>query len=93
VALGEIRVAENVRELDAEHVKALAGSITLDDAEDAGAATLLDGLIRRSHANGFGWGEGDAARRCVAWPSGWFRNDRFSFPLTFPRPASLALRL
>jgi ParB-like chromosome segregation protein Spo0J len=29
VALGEIRVPENVRELDAVHVKALAGSIEL----------------------------------------------------------------
>jgi ParB-like chromosome segregation protein Spo0J len=29
VALDEIRVPENVRELDAEHVKALAGSMKL----------------------------------------------------------------
>ena len=32
IALGEIRVPENVRALDPEHVKALAGSMGRDEA-------------------------------------------------------------
>jgi ParB/RepB/Spo0J family partition protein len=46
IALGEIRVPENVRALDAEHVKALAGSIKLQG--------MLVPVVVRDDGNGVG---------------------------------------
>ena len=46
VALGEIRVPENVRALDAEHVKALAGSIKLQ-------GMLVPVVVRDDSETGF----------------------------------------
>jgi ParB/RepB/Spo0J family partition protein len=46
IALGELRVAENVRALDAEHVKALAGSIKLQ-------GMLVPVVVRDDGKNGF----------------------------------------
>jgi ParB/RepB/Spo0J family partition protein len=46
IALGEIRVPENVRALDAEHVKALAGSIKLQ-------GLLVPVVVRDDGAKGF----------------------------------------
>ena len=46
IALGEIRVPENVRALDAEHVKALAGSIKLQ-------GMLVPVVVRDDGENGF----------------------------------------
>ena len=45
IALGDIRVAENVRALDHEHVKALAGSITLQG--------MLVPVVVRDRGDGF----------------------------------------
>jgi ParB/RepB/Spo0J family partition protein len=61
IALGEIRVAENVRALDPEHVKALAGSIQLQGMlvpvvvrDDGDVFELVAGFHRVAAAQSLG---------------------------------------
>jgi ParB-like chromosome segregation protein Spo0J len=62
IALDEIRVPENVRALDPEHVKALAGSIKLQGMlvpvvvrDDGDGFELVSGFHRIAAAHTLGW--------------------------------------